>query len=277
MNIAVIISTYNSPAWLEKVLWSYHFQTDQGFELVIADDGSTNETRDLIADFATRSHLVVKHVWHEDKGFQKTKILNKAIMATQAEYLIFTDGDCIARADFVAVHRSHAQARYFLSGGYYKLNDAVSHAVTKADIEAGRVFSNPWLQSQGQAKTLKRLKLIQSVWLRKLLDFITPTKATWNGMNSSGWRSDIVAANGFDERMQYGGEDRELGERLLNAGLRSKQIRYQAICVHLDHARAYVKPDMLVINAQIRAETQRKRATVTPHGLAESKVESEPA
>lgn len=267
MNIAVIISTYNSPAWLEKVLWSYEFQSDDNFELIIADDGSGDETRDLIAKFSAHTRLSITHVWHPDDGFQKTKILNKAICATTADYLIFTDGDCIAKPDFVAVHRAYAEPNYFLSGGYFKLCAQVSHKIGVDDIASKRVFDNRWLIANGQPKRFKRIKLARSERLRKFMDAITPTKASWNGMNSSGWRSDIVAANGFDERMQYGGEDRELGERLQNAGLRSKQIRHQAICVHLDHARGYVDPEMLVVNAKIRHETQVSKATRTLHGI----------
>ena len=267
MKIAVIISTYNSPAWLEKVLWSYHFQSDKNFEIVIADDGSGPETKALIERFTEQTSMAVKHVWHPDDGFQKTKILNKAIATTDADYLVFTDGDCIAKPNFVAMHRAHAQPNYFLSGGYFKLCMQVSECASIDDIKSQRVFDNQWLIEHGQAKTLKRLKLVRSERFRRFMDVITPTKASWNGMNSSGWKSDLIAANGFDERMQYGGEDRELGERLFNAGLRSKQIRHQAVCVHLDHARGYVQPEMLVLNAKIRSETKAAKATRTQYGL----------
>ena len=84
---------------------------------------------------------------------------------------------------------------------------------------------------------------------------------------ASGWRRDIEAVNGFDERMQYGGEDRELGERLEHAGIHGKRVRYQAIVVHLDHDRGYVRPEMIERNRAIRAETRRNRASWTEHGL----------
>ena len=86
-------------------------------------------------------------------------------------------------------------------------------------------------------------------------------------MNSSGWRSDILAVAGFDERMQYGGEDREMGERLFNMGIRSKQIRYSAIVLHLDHKRPYVNKEALERNKAIRRETKRGRVVVTPYGI----------
>ena len=99
------------------------------------------------------------------------------------------------------------------------------------------------------------------------MNTITPTAATWNGHNASGWKSDIMEANGFDERMQYGGEDRELGERLVNKGLKGVQIRYSAICLHLHHERSYVKKEMIEKNKKIRAKTKRDKITKTPYGI----------
>ena len=86
-------------------------------------------------------------------------------------------------------------------------------------------------------------------------------------MNSSGWRKDILEVNGFDERMQYGGEDCEMGDRLFNKGIKAKQIRYAAIVLHLDHGRPYVNEEAWKINNAIRKETQSKHLTVTPYGI----------
>jgi hypothetical protein len=103
--------------------------------------------------------------------------------------------------------------------------------------------------------------------MARVLNVITPTKATWNGHNSSGWKSDILRVNGFDERMEYGGEDREMGERLMNAGLRARQIRYSAVCVHLDHSRGYRSEEALRKNQAIRRNTLERRLTWTEHGI----------
>ena len=98
-SVSIIISTYNQPEWLQKVLWGYEQQTQTDFEIIIADDGSTEETKMLIESFQKKSSFSILHVWQEDHGFQKTKILNKAIVASKGEYLILTDGDCIPRKD----------------------------------------------------------------------------------------------------------------------------------------------------------------------------------
>src|SRR5688572_10333062 len=137
MKVSVVISTYNSPQWLEKVLWGYECQTYRNFELVIADDGSGEETREIINQFKAGSRLEVIHVWHEDRGFQKSEILNKAIQASTTDYLIFSDGDCIPRKYFVNVHVRNAAPGYFLSGGYFMLPIDTTHAITREDILSG--------------------------------------------------------------------------------------------------------------------------------------------
>ena len=106
MTIGVIISTYNNPAWLEKTLWGYMSQVRPADEIIIADDGSRPETRNMLKNY--EGCLPIKYVWHEDKGFRKTRILNEAIKVAQSDYLIFTDQDCVPREDFVAVHEQYA-------------------------------------------------------------------------------------------------------------------------------------------------------------------------
>ena len=103
--------------------------------------------------------------------------------------------------------------------------------------------------------------------LGRLLDALTTTKATWNGHNASGWRADIVGVNGFDERMRYGGEDREMGERMVNTGITGVQIRHRAICVHLWHERGYVREEHLRANREIRTRTVGEGIRYTPDGI----------
>ena len=267
MRVSVIISTYNSPAWLEKVLWGFEHQTYDNFEIVIADDGSGEPTRNLIDSFRQQSRFQIVHVWHEDRGFQKSQILNKAISAASTEYLIFTDGDCIPRADFVEVHVRNARAGKFLSGGYFMLPMSTSKTITKDDILSGTAFRVKWLIDSGVPKTHKLMKLLSKGWLEKFLNFVTPTKATWNGHNSSGWRKDIIEVNGFNEEMQYGGQDRELGERMVNKGIEGIQIRYSAICLHLDHKRGYKTIESINKNRKIRSETRSQKKTWTEFGI----------
>jgi glycosyltransferase involved in cell wall biosynthesis len=266
-EISIIISTYNAEAWLEKVLWSYEGQTFKNFEVLIADDGSTQLTLDMITKMQKLVSFPIKHVWHKDNGFQKCVILNKAIQQCDANYILMSDGDCIARRDFVEVHINYREKNYFLSGGYFKLPMSISKLITKKDIINTQCFNLKWLLAHGLKSSFKNNKLTARGWKQNVLNALTPSNASWNGHNSSGWKSDILAVNGFDERMQYGGEDRELGERLMNKGIKSKQIRYSAICLHLDHERGYVKPEMIEENKKIRRQTKIDKATTTAFGI----------
>jgi len=266
-NISIIVSTYNSPEWLEKVIWGFSAQTYKQFEVVIADDGSTKETANLIEKLQSQVAFPIKHVWHEDNGFQKTIILNKAITETSTDYIIMTDGDCIPRKDFVEVHEKLRKPNVFLSGGYHKLSMDLSKLISKEDILSGNCFNVDWLVSHGMKKSFKNNKLNSFGFKRDFLNFITPTTPSWNGHNSSAWKKDILTVNGFDERMEYGGEDRELGERLVNNGIKGKQIRYSTTCVHLDHARGYVNEKALAINKQIRENTKNTKSVWTEFGI----------
>lgn len=267
MKVSVIFTTYNSPDWLQKVLWGFFAQTYKNFEIVIADDGSKSDTKELIEKMRTNSPVPIQHVWQEDDGFQKCRIMNKAIIASTGEYLIFTDGDCIPRKDFIEQHVRLSEPNTYLSGGYFKLPMNISEAITEQDIIEQNPFKADWLVKMGMKKTHKFMKLTAQGKWASFLNFISPTRTTWNGHNASCYKKHILAVNGFEERMQYGGEDCEFGDRLVNHGLNTKRIRYSAICVHLDHKRGYVTPEMLAKNRQIRSETQAKKLTKAKVGL----------
>lgn len=267
MKASVIMSTYNAEEWLEKVLYGFNVQTFREFEIIIADDGSKPATRLLLERLQKEIEIPIIQVWHEDNGFQKSQILNKAIVASNSDYLIFTDGDCIPRKDFVEVHINRREPGFFLSGGYFKLPMDISKIINKENIYNQDCFNINWLYANGLSKNYKNIKFTASGILASFLNFITPTKATWNGHNASGWKKDLLAINGFNQEMQYGGQDRELGERLFNNGIKSKQIRYSAICIHLDHARGYVNDETWQKNYQIRKNTVKNKVIKTPIGI----------
>jgi len=128
-------------------------------DLIAADDGSDHKTRDLIDRMRKKVSYEIIHVWQEDNGFQKCKILNKAIQASHNDYLIMTDGDCIPREDFVQVHYINKHPGYFISGGYYMLPMNISKAITLEDIEKQNCFNIQWLKEKGIPKTFKNTKL----------------------------------------------------------------------------------------------------------------------
>ena len=261
-EISVIISTYNQPKLLNLCLESFAQQSYKNFEIVVADDGSKQDTKSVIEDYKP---LVTQHVWHEDNGFRKTTILNKAICASKSDYLLFTDGDCIAKKDLVAIHNMKRREKCFLSGSYYKLDKQTSEKINKCDIID--LFNKKKLKELGHTPTYKSIKFLGSPLLRVILDKITTTKPTWNGHCSSGWKKDIEAVNGFDERMVYGGEDRELGERLVNCGIKPIQIRHHSCLLHLYHKQSYISDEGKIFNQKIRKEVKEKQLTWSNYGI----------
>lgn len=267
MKLSVVVSTYNQPAWLEKVLHGYLRQTHRDFEILIADDGSDERTREVIEGFRPLAGFPLHHVWHADDGYRRQTILNVTLQRVAADYIVMTDGDCIPREDFLEVHATHAQPQRFLSGGYCKLPMDLSQRITLEEIASGEVFDPVFLRKGGLSELSPYLKLSLPPLLAKVGDAITPTKATWNNCNSSGWTADLIAVNGFNEDMQYGGADRELGERLANAGVTGLQIRHQAVVLHLDHKRGYKTKESLAKNRAIRDEVSASGRSWCENGI----------
>lgn len=267
LEISVIISTYNSEDWLRKVLEGYKHQDYDNYEVIVADDGSRDTTRELIESFQNDYPVPLRHIWHEDEGYRRQRILNIAITECAYDYVLFTDGDCIPRKDFLAVHAKYAEEGFYLSGGYCKLNMPLSEKIDGEAISNGNCFDVKWLKKQEELGSKQALKLSAGNNLATVLDLVTPTGATFNNCNSSAWKKDLIAINGYDERMQYGGPDRELGERLENYGIKTKQIRHQAICLHLDHARGYKTKESLERNLDIRKDVKTENKKWTDYGI----------
>lgn len=267
MRISIILSTYNSPAWLEKVLHGYHEQTFPDFEIVIAEDGSDERTSRLLGRMGRELRQPIRHVRQEDLGFRKCAILNRAVLAASGDYLLFSDGDCIPRRDFVEVHHEEARPGHYLSGSYFKLPMAVSEAISPDDIREGRCFDPRWLRGQGLSLWSKTYKIASGPRMGRFLNLLTTTRCNFKGSNASAWKADVLAVNGFDERMAWGGEDREFGERLRNAGIRPRHVRFNAVVVHLDHARGYADPAKREANLRLRKQTEKSGITRTPMGI----------
>ncbi|MFA5301300.1 MAG: glycosyltransferase [Bacteroidales bacterium] len=265
--ISVIISTFNQPAWLERVLWGYYCQTFKDFELIVADDGSNESTRKVIEKMKREGSLSIKHVFHENKGFRKCTILNKAVLVSEGNYLIFSDGDIIPRKDFVRVHVNMRSIGRFLSGGTIRLPADLSAKIGVEEIRSGISFDRRWLEGNGLGKSFKNNKLNASGMKKRFLNNFTPAGATWNGGNASAWKNDVIAVRGFDQRLRYGGEDREFGERLERLGVKGKQVRYSAVTLHLDHPRDYVHLKEQQYNKQIRRQNKKNGIIKTEYGL----------
>ena len=269
MHFSVIISTYNKPEFLERVLWGYAAQSRRDFQVVVADDGSGPATADLIRRMRADAGLNLLHVWHEDRGFRKTEILNRAIVASDGDHLLFTDGDCIPRRDLLDVHHALTQHGRYLAGGYLKLPEVVSAAITVDDVVSGRFSRLEWLRAHGWRPGRRALRLVRSQRMGALFDALTPTAAHFHGNNASVARGPLLEVNGFEGEMGYGGLDRALGYRLENLGVKGKQIRHRAICLHLHHERPYRDPEMVQHNQAVLQRIRKSGEVRARRGIAE--------
>jgi glycosyltransferase involved in cell wall biosynthesis len=266
VKIAVILSTYNWPRALELSLWGYAVQTYRSFQVVVADDGSGPETAETIERMRRETGLEIVHVWHEDRGFRKSEILNRAILATDCEYLIFSDGDTIPHRDLVERHRSFAEPGRYLAGGYVKLTAAVSERIGVEEVRSGRAVSLRWLWAQGLRPGRRALRFVPQRW-GALLDRITTTPPNWHGNNASTWREHLIAVNGFDMEMGYGGQDAALGDRLRNLGIQPKRIRHRVPAVHLYHERPWQDLEGMRRIGEMRRQIRATGDCWTPSGI----------
>ncbi|HLP97581.1 MAG TPA: glycosyltransferase family 2 protein [Sideroxyarcus sp.] len=236
MRIAVIVTTYNNPAALAAVLEGYLVQTDRDFEVLVADDGSTPDTAELVRQYQARAPFPIHHVWQEDIGFRAAAIRNRALAATRADYVIFTDGDCIPPADFVAQQRKLSEPGCFLSGNRLLLSPAFTEQLLKEKIPVHLWRFGDWLRAYRQgyiARLQPLLRLPNVAWLRKL----APKR--WQGAktcNLSAFRADLLRVNGLDESyIGWGQEDSDLVVRLIRSGVINKSARFSAPVLHLWH------------------------------------------
>ncbi|MDP3091280.1 MAG: glycosyltransferase family 2 protein [Nitrospira sp.] len=235
MKTAVIVTTYNRPDALGAVLAGFEAQTDQDFELVVADDGSTSETAAVIQGFQRRSKGSVRHVWQEDRGFRAAAIRNRAVAATTADYIIFTDGDCIPSRLFVGAHKRLAEPGYFLGANRVLLSAGCTQRVLREHLPAHQWSWVQWARSWARRDINRLLPLL--VLPDGVLRKWAPNR--WEGMktcNLSAWRNDLLRVNGLDEAYEgWGLEDSDLVIRLLRSGVKHKSARYAAPVFHLWH------------------------------------------
>lgn len=269
MRLGVVVTTYRRPDALELVLEGYARQDRPADEILVADDGSDDATARVMDRAAASTGMPLVHVWHSDRGFRKTEVLNRAIRASTCDYLVFTDGDCIPRADFLATHERLARKGRFLSGGYVLLAEQTTRDLTAEDVRTGRAFDAAWLAAHGTRTGRHRLRLLRGRAAPRILDALTTTRATWNGMGSSTWKAELERVNGFDLDFVYGGLDRELGGRLENAGVKGMQIRHRAVVLHLHHDRPYKDSEAMRRQQELRREARRTGLVRATRGLAE--------
>ncbi|ARE40522.1 Putative two-domain glycosyltransferase [Rhodovulum sp. P5] len=270
MQSELILSTYNSPRSLALCLESIAMQRVRTDGICIADDGSGPETKAVIDAFAARHpDLTIRHVWHEDRGFEKSAILNKAIASSQAAVLVFIDGDVMIHPDFVARHLHLTRPGQFSTGSLIRLDAEATASVTPEMVRDGTVFDRDWLKANralGSLSTWAKTRPFP-VPVMDVLERLSPVRRALCGANASVWRSDLLKINGYDETIKWGGGDKNLGIRLNNAGVRGRHLRYSAPLVHLDHPRGYADPEKKKRYRALNRAARKSGETWTPNGI----------
>jgi glycosyltransferase involved in cell wall biosynthesis len=268
---SLIISIYNQARELELILLRLIEQSVQGFEVILADDGSTAETAALVAEYRRRCPFPIKHCWQEHRGYRLAVILNKASLLAETDYLIYLNGDCLPHRRYVEGHLRLRRADRVLNGRRgVMVQPALAKRLTPVCV-AGRGFDRwahlLWWSLRGDARSVERGIRIGNPLLRRLL---VRDHDNLIGADFSLFKEAMFRVNGFDETMaDLGGSDRELGHRLKLLGLRLVNTRHLTITYHLEHprpARAHPQGDMALLLAQNRNPVCRQGIRVLASG-----------
>ena len=233
--ISVIVATYNREDALGAVLRSLSRQSEQRFEVVVADDGSRPATAAVVAAWTSRMPVPLKHVWHEDRGFRVAEIRNRAIRASAGTYCIFLDGDCMARPDYVAAHRRLAEPGYFVTGNRVLLSPAWSERVLAGGLEPESSGLEHFLARRWR-RDVNRFSPLIGLPLGPLRKLGGRRWQSARACNMACFRDDLERVDGFDAAFTgWGREDSDLFVRLIRSGVRRKDGRFATGVLHLWH------------------------------------------
>lgn len=280
MLISVIVTTYNRPDALAAVIRALLDQTDNNFEIVIADDGSGEPTRAAIGAFHNAAHgggmKRLIHAWQPDDGFRASAARNLGVFASKGDYLIFLDGDCLPRPDFVARHRLLAERGFMVSGSRVLLSEAFTKQVLSEDGQVHKRGLGYWLLQRLAGKTNKVVPLLHfpNTGLRHY------RTVKWNRIKSCNlaiWREDYAAVDGFDESfVGWGHEDADVVLRLARHGVRRKGGAFSTEVFHLWHrenTRATESENRKRVEERMTTGVVKADAGLSAHPKAEDRVE----
>lgn len=228
LSVSLIVTTYNWPEALKCVLESVLRQSRLPDEVIIADDGSTEATASLIADFQARFPVPLIHSWQEDKGFRVAMSRNKAIAKAKGDYIVLIDGDLVLQRHFIADHLKAAARGHFVSGKRARMTAALSDKVIKTGLVPS-VFSKGLYRGRSTA--------LRFAWLSRQVAMSKCSSAdSIHACNLAFWRADALAINGFNIGFEgWGPEDKEFAARLLHLGLKRKVLKFAGVAFHLYH------------------------------------------
>ena len=263
---AIIISFYNRIDYLKLVLAGFERQSCKDFEVIIADDGSNPSHLNELEKVLNISPLEITHLWQEDKGFRKNKMLNTALTSTAAEYIIFIDGDCVPHNNFVEEHLKNMERNVCLTGRRVNLSLKVTSLLTPDNIRRGyleKYFVKLLVDGIfGKSFDVEKGFYFKSISLRK---FFNKKKRGLLGCNFSILKDDLLSINGFDERYEAPsiGEDSDVQFRLELNNVKIKSLNNIAVQYHLYH-KIQPRPSK---NLELFEEIKRAKIPFTPYGI----------
>ena len=256
-RISLIVATYNWPRALALVLASVRAQRVLPFELIVADDGSRDDTRELIERERALLPVPLVHVWHEDTGFRLAAIRNKAMAAARGDYVVQIDGDIVLHPEFVHAHTVFAQRGSWVQGSRALCSEALTRRLLDgAPAKLGLL--TPGLDN--------RVNALHAPWLSPFVRGERTALRRVRGCHMAFWRDDLLRVNGYDEAMEgWGREDSELASRLCHAGLHRRNLKFSAVCYHLWHRQAGT--DAVARNHERFLQTVREHRTRCALGI----------
>jgi len=199
-------------------------------EVIIADDGSTQETAQVINEFQQNTPVEIKHIWHPDDGFRLAAIRNKAIAKVTCDYIIQIDGDLILHPHFVADHQALKKEGYFVAGSRVMLSKKSTQALLENKSINLNKYAYPRLDMNGIRNSILRRFLATRYKAKGKHTFYV------KGCNMAFFKADLLKVNGYNEAFTgWGSEDREIAIRLINAGVKKQFLKNGGICYHLFH------------------------------------------
>jgi glycosyltransferase involved in cell wall biosynthesis len=266
LDATVIGAFYNKFDYLKLVLAGFERQTIKNFEFIIADDGSSEAVVNEVKKNITYHSFPIKHVWQEDKGFRKNRILNKAISESESDYLIFIDCDCVPHRAFVEGHLSNSSKNTSLAGRRVNLSKDITYQLTEKKVREGFLEEN-FIRLISDGLFGNSIDVEKGLYLRNkfLLNFFNRKNRGLLGCNFSSFKEDLFKINGFDERYEAPsiGEDSDIQFRLELSGVKIKSINHAAVQYHLYHKLLERDPK----NLQLFEEIKKNKIAFTPFGL----------
>lgn len=228
-STSLIVSTYNWPEALNLCLISISRQTVMPDEVIIADDGSSSETAELIASFQQNFPIPLIHVWQEDNGFQLSKIRNKAVAKASNEYIVQIDGDLILEKNFIADHLSFSRTGTFVSGTRVQLSPAFSTKLIAAKRTNISIFSKGIVNISNALRITAFRDFLAERYKANDIAYV-------RGCNMAFWKTDLIKVNGYNEAfVGWGREDSELAVRLSNSGIKKRILKFGSVTFHIHH------------------------------------------